>query len=51
MPRILRAVLDGATPEGLTLERLPAADLPMDWTAQEWVLGFGMDKAEAGAGA
>ncbi len=48
-PGIQCAILDGTTPEGLTLERLLAADLPMDWAAQERMLGFGMGEAEAGA--
>lgn len=48
-PRIQQAILDGTNPEGLTLERLLAADLPMDWTVQERMLGFAASKAERGA--
>lgn len=48
-PRIQQAILDGTTPEGLTLERLLAADLPMDWAAQERMLGFSEDAARVGA--
>jgi hypothetical protein len=47
-PRIQRAILNGTSPEGLTLERLLASDLPIDWAAQERMLGFVGNAAKAG---
>ncbi|PKP75581.1 MAG: hypothetical protein CVT84_02575 [Alphaproteobacteria bacterium HGW-Alphaproteobacteria-6] len=39
-PRIQAAILDGTQPAELTLERLAKVQLPLDWTAQERLLGF-----------
>lgn len=39
-PRIQVAILDGTQPAELTLERLAKVQLPLDWTAQERLLGF-----------
>ncbi len=39
-PRIQVAILAGRLPEGLNLEKLLRADLPLDWDAQERCLGF-----------
>ncbi|NGQ93155.1 recombinase family protein [Rhodobacter sp. HX-7-19] len=39
-PRIQAAILNGTQPAELTLERLVKVQLPLDWTAQERLLGF-----------
>ncbi|WP_416832253.1 MAG: recombinase family protein [Erythrobacter sp.] len=39
-PDIQRAIIDGAQPPGLNLERLIKSDLPIDWQKQRAVLGF-----------
>lgn len=39
-PDIQRAILEGRQPPGLTLSKLLAADLPLDWAGQRELLGF-----------
>jgi site-specific DNA recombinase len=39
-PRIQQAILAGTLPDGLGLEKLLGTDLPLDWRAQEKLLGF-----------
>ena len=39
-PNIQRAILDGAQPTELTLERIIRKPIPLDWTAQEQIYGF-----------
>lgn len=39
-PRIQQAILTGAHPLDLTLEKLVRSKLPMAWSAQEQILGF-----------
>ena len=39
-PRIVEAIVDGTQPKGLTRIRLFEAELPIDWSEQEVLLGF-----------
>lgn len=39
-PRIQAAIMDGTQPVELTLESLVRSSLPLDWSAQEKLLGF-----------
>jgi site-specific DNA recombinase len=39
-PDIQQAILDGRQPAGLTIKRLLACKLPIDWAAQRTMLGF-----------
>jgi len=39
-PRIVEAIVEGAQPRKLNRQMLLAANLPIDWTAQERLLGF-----------
>ncbi len=39
-PRIVEAIVDGAQPRKLNRQMLLAANLPIDWSAQERLLGF-----------
>ena len=39
-PDIQQAILDGRQPAGLTVKRLLACKLPIDWAAQRSMLGF-----------
>ncbi|MEP2530429.1 hypothetical protein [Shimia sp.] len=39
-PRIQSAIMDGSQPVALTLETIARSKLPMDWHAQERLLGF-----------
>ena len=39
-PRIVDAILEGAQPKSLTRTRLLEAELPVEWSAQEALLGF-----------
>jgi hypothetical protein len=46
-PKIVKAILRGEQPIELTTTTLlRRPDLPMDWTAQEAVLGFGSSSSE-----
>ncbi|SDL26049.1 recombinase family protein [Aliiruegeria lutimaris] len=40
-PKIQTAIIDGTQPVDLTLQRLLRNTLPLNWTAQEQVFGFG----------
>ena len=39
-PRIVEAIVEGIQPRGLNRARLLAAELPLDWSEQEALLGF-----------
>ncbi len=39
-PRIQAAILEGAQPPDLTLERIVRAGVPLDWSEQERLFGF-----------
>jgi site-specific DNA recombinase len=39
-PDIQTAILDGAQPVDLTLQKLLYSALPLDWTLQRRILGF-----------
>ncbi|MAC81717.1 MAG: hypothetical protein CML66_27070 [Rhodobacteraceae bacterium] len=39
-PRIQAAIIEGTQPVDMTLKRLLATTLPLDWTAQEQALAF-----------
>ena len=39
-PDIQRAIIDGAQPPGLNLERLIKSELPLSWKEQREKLGF-----------
>lgn len=41
-PDIQQAILDGHQPAGLTIKRLLASKLPLEWSAQRKVLGFAL---------
>lgn len=45
-PKIQRAILDGAQPTELTLERIIRKPIPLDWTLQEQIYGFAQAKVD-----
>ena len=46
-PKIQRAILDGAQPAELTLERIIRKPIPLDWTLQERIYGFAQAKIDS----